>query len=55
MKIQEARDLATALNAAADKAEAAGATDIALIDQLRADYDAARADLVDAIQSAGKQ
>lgn len=54
MNIQQARDLADALNAAADQAEAAGEDEITLLDHLLEADDAARADLVDAIQSAGK-
>lgn len=55
MKVDEAREFAKSLNAAADAAEAAGKdliSDADLITHLQAADDAARSELLDAINSA---
>ena len=52
MTPQQARDLATTLIAAADKAERAGLDDVNLLDDMRALDDAARAELDAAIKAA---
>lgn len=55
MKIEQAREIAAMLTAAADKAEASGQPEIDLLDELRAADDDARADLAKAIEDAQRQ
>jgi len=52
MNVQEARALASAINQAADRAEALGMHEVALGDELRAADDKARAELEAAIARA---
>lgn len=52
MNVIQARELAKALNAAADAAEAAGATEVSLVAHLQHADDVARGELVLAIQAA---